>query len=96
MIYHSIQDENFLFEKIEVLNISVNSKKKAQVVVKPQIDGLVYVNKKNGLNVSGFVHPETGILVVEESVKTGKRALNPHQEYLNLALEFAKDQFEKW
>ena len=88
-------NEHTLFERIELLNIENGSKKRAQLFIKPKIDGLVYTNKKNGLNIVGFVDNETELLVVDKTVRTGRQITTPHQRYHELAVEYAINLFHK-
>lgn len=87
--------EHTLFEKIELINWQVGATKPLQILVKPQVNGLVYTSKKQGLNVLAFVHPETGVLVIDETIKTGRRVMTPHQQYHELAVNYCKEQFNK-
>lgn len=87
--------EHTLFEKIELVNEKSAVNKPLQILVKPQVNGLVYTSKKQGLNVLAFVHPETGLLVIDETIKTGRRVMTPHQQYHELAVQYCKEQFEK-
>ena len=86
-------NEHTLFERIELLNIENGSKKRAQLFIKPKVDGLVYTNKKNGLNIVGFVDNETELLVVDKTVRTGRQITTPHQRYHELAVEYAMEKF---
>lgn len=88
-------DEHTLFERIELVNIDNGSKKKAQLFVKPKVDGLVYTSKKNGLNILGFVDDETEQLIVDKTIKTGQQVVTPHQRYHELAVKYAQDIFNK-
>lgn len=88
--------EHTLFERIELLNINIESKKEIQLLIKPKIDGLVYFTKKNGLTINAFVDPNDGTLVVPESIKTGRPSINPHQRYHELAYDYAIEMFNKW
>lgn len=86
--------DNRLFERIELVNIHSSCKKPVELYVKPRVDGLIYTNKKQGFNIIAFVDNETGLLRISNTIKTGNCIKTPHQEYHDLAVNYAREQFD--